>query len=204
MAKKKQPKPQPKAEEPKASTPPDTVITITLPQDENALVTLLIRRGDLAHMRQFVYAVDNDMLKAINEAYYAIAAVEANPPVIPDLPEPKPEPKPVSKPAASAKPTPKVEQEPTIEIPLRKGKRIVKATCLTVSDGEPSEEAIRIAGRLIDGGLWDGKTPICIADVDAAARKMQYLNDKDLSLYELEDFAQVVEVETVPEGELVG
>ena len=79
---------------------PPTLITLTLPSPsdgglplDQATATLLIQRGDLAHMRQFTYVVVDDMTTAIKEAYIALAGVEAQPPVIPDLPKdtPKPE-----------------------------------------------------------------------------------------------------------------
>ncbi len=65
--------------------PPPTVITLTLPTPsdggiplERATATLLIQRGDLAHVRQFTYIVVDDMTTAIKEAYIALAAVEAD------------------------------------------------------------------------------------------------------------------------------
>jgi hypothetical protein len=47
-----------------------------------------------------------------------------------------------------------------------------------------------LAGRLIDGKLWDGETPIRFDDVYAVAKKMKHLTEKDLSLFTLEDFVQ--------------
>ena len=48
----------------------------------------------------------------------------------------------------------------------------------------------QLAGRLIDGKLWDGETPIRFDDVYAVAKKMKHLTEKDLSLFTLEDFVQ--------------
>src|SRR5205809_1083986 len=74
-----------------------------LPLDQ-AAATLLIQRGDLAHMRQFTYVVMDDMTTAIKEAYIALAGVEAEPPVIPDPPKDTPKPAPKAKPKTQQKP----------------------------------------------------------------------------------------------------
>jgi hypothetical protein len=47
-----------------------------------------------------------------------------------------------------------------------------------------------LAGRLIDGKLWDDETPIRFDDVYAVAKKMKHLTEKDLSLFTLKDFVQ--------------
>ena len=56
-----------------------------------------------------------------------------------------------------------------------------------------------IAGRLIDGKLWDGKSPIRIDDVYAVQKKLKHLSDKDLSLFDLTDFVQVGEANSAAE-----
>jgi len=177
------------------STTPPTVITLTLPTPEGggisierATATLLIQRGELAHVRQFHYQGDlNDIIAAIREAYDALAQVEDSPPVIPDLPEEKPKQQ-----AKAAQPAD--DEEPTIEIPLKKGVKAVKMSHLKIVGGETDaaayRQAVLIAGRLIDGKLWDGESPIRFDDVYATAKKMQYLTDKDFSLFSLEDFVQ--------------
>ena len=93
--------------------PPPTVITLTLPTPsdggiplEHATATLLIQRGDLAHVRQFTYVVVEDMTTAIKQAYIALAAVESEPPVIPEPPKTSPKPE--------TKATAKVEPEPIV------------------------------------------------------------------------------------------
>lgn len=48
-----------------------------------------------------------------------------------------------------------------------------------------------LAGRLIDGKLWDGKSPIRFNDVYAVARQTKQLKDNDLALFTLEDFVEV-------------
>src|SRR5690606_34213152 len=60
-------------------------------------------------------------------------------------------------------------------------------------------QAVLIAGKLIDGKLWDGQSPVRFTDVYAVAKKMQYLTDKDLSLFTLEDFVQVGGAADAPE-----
>ena len=47
------------------------------------------------------------------------------------------------------------------------------------------------AGKLIDGGLWDGETPIRIRDVYALAKRLSRLTERELSLFTLADFVQV-------------
>ena len=63
------------------------------------------------------------------------------------------------------------------------------------SDAAAYRQATLLAGRLIDGGLWDGKLPIRFEDVHAVAKKMKPLTDKDFSMFTLEDFVQVGNVE---------
>src|SRR5690606_23868162 len=93
--------------------------------------------------------------------------------------------------------TPPADEEPTIDIPLKKGTKAVKISHLKIVGGETDAAAYRqaaiIAGRLIDGQLWDGESPIRFDDVYAVAKKIQHLTDKDFSLFTLDDFAQVGE-----------
>lgn len=180
-------------------TPP-TIITLTLPTPEGgdiaperATATLLIQRGDLAHVRQFHYAgMLDDLFNAVREATTSLGLLEDNPPVIPDLPEEKPKSTPKRKSKAVQKDV--SDDEPTIEIPLKKGTKAVKISHLKIVGGESDAAAYRqatmLAGRLIDGKLWDGETPIRFDDVYAVAKKMKHLTEKDLSLFTLEDFVQ--------------
>ncbi|MBI1281316.1 MAG: hypothetical protein GC179_24530 [Anaerolineaceae bacterium] len=179
---------------------PPTLITLTLPSPsdgglplDQATATLLIQRGDLAHMRQFTYVVVDDMTTAIKEAYIALAGVEAEPPVIPEVPKDTPKSEPSAKPKAEQKPT--VAEEPTIDIPLKKGTLAVKISHLKIIGGETDaaayRQAVLIAGKLIDGKLWDGQSPIRIDDVYALQRKLKHLSDSEMSLFALEDFVQV-------------
>lgn len=171
-------------------TQPSSAVTITisLPMSEGQEATLLIQRGDLAHIRQFAYTDLDDITAVLHEAANALLLIESDPPLVSEAPAPAP--KVASKPTRSSEP-----EEPTIEIPLRKGTRTIKISHLKISSGETDaaayRQAVLIAGKLIDGGLWDGKTPIQLMDVYATAKKMKHLSDKELSLFALEDFAQV-------------
>jgi hypothetical protein len=115
--------------------------------------------------------------------------VEDHPPLIPDLPAEKPAPK---KTKSTQKPQPQADEEPTIDIPLKKGGKAVKMSHLKIIGGESDaaayRQAVLIAGKLIDGKLWGGETPIRIDDVYATMKKMHHLTDKDFSLFTLADF----------------
>jgi len=173
------------------STP--TILTLTLPHPDGE-ATLIIQRGDLAHVRQFTYAQVTDITEAVQAAIDALALIESNPPVIPDAPE---------KVARRTAPPPEPEQpqEPLIDIPTKKGKGAAPISYLRVTNGDPSSEvyqqAVQIAGRLIDGKLWDGKFAICIDDLADAQRKLKHLSDKDMSLCTREDCARRVTEEVI-------
>ncbi|HRL13918.1 MAG TPA: hypothetical protein PKX07_18700 [Aggregatilineales bacterium] len=166
------------------STPPATVITLTLPYTPSLSKsgTLLIQRGDLAKLCQFHYTNTGDIASAIHDAQQALAALEAAPPEIPEA-------------KSARKPEVMPDDEPTVDIPLKKGTRAVKISHLKIVSGETDaaayRQAVLIAGRLIDGGLWDGATPIRFDDVYATAKRLKHLTDRDLSLFALEDFVQV-------------
>jgi hypothetical protein len=174
---------------------PPTVVTLTLPEDDGIehSGTLLIARGDLAHVHQFTYLGVSDIAAAIKVAYIALAAVEAEPPVIPEAP--KVAPKSDLKTKAKTEPKPVVEEEPTIDIPLKKGTLAVKISHLKIVGGETDAAAYRqaalIAAKLIDGKLWDGQSPIRIYDVYTTMKKMKHLSEREMSLFTLEDFVQV-------------
>jgi hypothetical protein len=192
---------------------PNTVLTLTLPtpegggiSPERATATLLIQRGDLAHVRQFHYNGQlADLITAIREATIELGLLEDNPPFIPEAPKalPKAEakPKPTTKKAA---PTPAVEEEPTIDIPLKKGTKMVRISHLKIVGGETDaaayKQAVLIAGKLIDGGLWDGASPIRIDDVYATMRKMKHLTDGEMGLFTLEDFVSLGDAATQTEN----
>jgi hypothetical protein len=189
--------------------PPPTIITLTLPTPseggiplERATATLLIQRGDLAHVRQFTYVVLEDLTTAIKEAYLALAAVEAEPPVIPEPAKATQKVEPKAKGKTAAKPV--VEEEPTIDIPLKKGTLAVKISHLKIVGGETDaaayRQAVLIAGKLIDGKLWDGASPIRIDDVYTTVKKMKHLSEREMSLFTLEDFVQIGGTTDAPEA----
>jgi len=164
------------------------VITITLPVNEGDEATLLIQRGDLAHMRQFAYTDLDDVSPVLQEAANALMLMESDPPLISEVPPPTPK--------ATMKPDRKPEpDEPTIEIPLKKGTATIKISHLKITGGETDaaayRQAVLIAGKLMDGKLWDGTSPICIDDVYVTAKKLKHLSDKELSLFALDDFVQI-------------
>lgn len=182
---------------------PPTVITLTLPEDDSIehKGTLLIARSDLAHVRQFTYLGVSDIAATIKEAYIALAAVEAEPPVIPEAPKATPKSEPKAKGKAAAEPV--VEAEPTIDVPLKKGTLAVKISHLKIVGGETDaaayRQAVLIAGKLIDGKLWDGASPIRIDDVYTTMKKMKHLSEREMSLFTLEDFVQVGGAADAPE-----
>ena len=178
----------------KKTTAP-TIITLTLPEQDSAQRsgTLLIQRGDLAHIRQFTYTNLSDLTLVIKEAVVALAGVEADPPK--DTAQPTP----TAKGSTKAEVKPK-DEEPTVDVPLKKGTLAVKISHLKIVGGETDaaayRQAVLIAGRLIDGKLWDGKSPIRIDDVYAVQRKLKNLTDRDMSLFTLTDFVQIGDATT--------
>ncbi len=179
----------------KTAPKPPTVITLTLPESdsESRDGTLLIQRGDLAHLNRFTYTRIADLTEIIAEALIALSAVEAAPPIIPDAPPPAST-STRTKPAAPPPPA-----EPTVDIPLKKGKKTVKISHLKLTGGETDaaayRQAVQLAAILIDGKLWDGDTPIRIDDVYALAKKMKHLTARDMPLFSLTDFVQVGAIE---------
>ncbi len=173
----------------KTSPPKPTVITLTLPEQEgeSRSGTLIVARGELAHIREFTYVNLSDLTTILKQGVVAIAALEANPP------------KDNGKPSSPTAPAKKVDEkpkdeEPTVDVPLKKGSVAVKISYLKIVGGETDaaayKQAVVIAGRLIDGKLWDGQSPIRIDDVYAVQKKLQHLTERDLSLFELIDFVQ--------------
>jgi hypothetical protein len=179
---------------------PPTVITLTLPTPqgggiapERAIATVLIQRGELAHMHQVHYhGALPDLMNAIRQAHDALVQMETNPPVIPNPPAEEPTSKRKTK--AARAPQPQADEEPTIDIPLRKGVKAVKMSHIRIIGGETDaaayRQAVLIAGRLIAGGLWDGESPIHIDDVYATMKRMQHLADEEFSLFTLGDFVR--------------
>lgn len=173
--------------------PPTSTIHLTLPETGSPdTATLLIQRGELASIRQFPYTPETDLGAVISEALQAFAALEADPPQIPDAPPPQPVPQ------VTPKPTPPTE--PMLEIPLKKGSKSVKLSHLEVVGGEDEtiqQQALALVGKLIEGKVWDGAVPIRIPDVPALAKKLKHLTARDLSMFSLEDLVQVGEIPVI-------
>ena len=172
----------------KTETPPPTIITRTLPETGSE-GTLLIQRGDLANLSQFAYSPETDFTTVIQQALAALAVVENDPPVIPDVPPRKTAPPP----AASPEPP-----EPVVQVPTKskKGTTAIPVRFLQITGGEADqtaqEQALKVAGRLLDSELWDGKTPIGIDAAPAVLRRLDGLTDKELKvLFRLEQFVQL-------------
>ncbi len=187
----------------KPSTPKPTVLTLTLPEadSESKTGTLLVQRGDLARVHQFTYERVADLTEVIADALIAFAAVESDPPIIPET---QPPPKAQTRKQAEQ---PAPPSEPTVDIPLKKGKKAVKISHLKITGGETDaaayRQAVLIAGKLIDGKLWDGESPIRIDDVYTLAKKMKHLTERDLSLFALTDFVQTGELVETDEAPLI-
>ncbi len=169
---------------------PPTVITLAIPpaSAESQAITLLIQRGELAHVRLFDKGTD--LHTVIEAAYTALASVEAAPPVVP---EPKPEPKP-AKPKAEVSvkqsEAPAPAPEPMITIQLKKAtKRIPEKNLTFAGEGDDIKKlAIDIVTKLVGGNLWDGQSHLHIEDVPGTWKKMAHLIDKEMSLFSLADF----------------
>ena len=120
---------------------PPTVIILTLPHMGmfSNCGTLLIQRGDLAHMSQFPYTTETDFTAVIQQAIAALAVVESDPLVIPETPQHKTAPSP----AASPEPP-----EPVIQVPTKtkKSTTTVPARCLRIVGGETDGAAQAQAG----------------------------------------------------------
>ena len=69
---------------------PLVIITITLPTNEGEHATLLIQRGDLAHMRQFAYTDLDDVAAVLHESANSLLLIESDPPMISEAPPPAP------------------------------------------------------------------------------------------------------------------
>ncbi|MBN8595838.1 MAG: hypothetical protein J0M33_29055 [Anaerolineae bacterium] len=177
------------------------VITLNLPEseDETKPGTLLVGRGDLAHLRQFSYTHLSDLGDIIAEAMEALAAVEGTPPIIPESPKTEPKPATSRKSSTKASAAPVEVSEPTIDIPLKKGQRTIPISHLKLTGGDTDaaayQQAIGLAGKLIDGGLWDGASAIRIPDVYVLQRKIGHLSPAEVTLFSLDE---LVEAEAVP------
>lgn len=169
-------------------TPTPIIITVTLPETDSD-GTLFIQRGDLARMSQFAHTAETDFTILIQQALAALSVVESDPPVIPNTPPRKTTTKSVVTPEPA---------EPMLDIPTKSKKHTtqVPARLVQITGGETEdatqEQALKVAGRLLDSELWGGKTPIGIDDAPAVLRRLDGLSDKELKLlFTLEQFVQV-------------
>ena len=162
----------------KQATTPPTILTLTLNEEPGDRKTgaLVAQRGDLGKVFQFTYTGPLGLVEGSRHALDALNALEADPPALPDPPPPA---------------------ERTIDVTLRKGVKAVRLSHLKLVGGETDaaayRQAVLLAGKLIDGKLWDGEAPIRIDDVYALARKLKPLTERELSLFTLDDFVQVGE-----------
>lgn len=180
--------------------PAPTVITLTLPTPEGggiapdrANATLLIQRGNWASVRQFHYAgMLDDIISAMHEGWRNLDLIESDPPELPAFPEP-PKPEPRVQPTYT--PRTATPSEPTISVPLKKGTLAVKQRHLIIEGREVGDAnyqaALQQVSKLLDGKLWDGKSPIVIRDVPTLLKKMKHLTARDLSLFTLTDFVEI-------------
>jgi hypothetical protein len=181
MAKKKRGKKKP------------TVITLTLPDEGGIQQTgsLLIQRGDLAKVFQFHYCNAGDITSAIKDATKELVELEKSPPVIPEAPVDKSA---KEKPSKKATVKPK-DDEPTVDLPAKNGTVAVKISHLKIISGDTDAAAYRRAtltgARLIDAGLWDGKTQIRIEDAHATYGRINDLDDEVLGAMKLSEIVQV-------------
>jgi hypothetical protein len=171
--------------------PKQTVITLTLPDDKGRLQkegTLLIQRGDLAQIFRFYHTNMGDITSAIRDAQTRINELEANPPVIEKVTAKPPQ-------VDTSQDTP--PEEPTIELPCKKGAVSIPMSHLKIVEGETDAVSYRIAmqigARLMDGKLWDGQTPLRLKHVGEIFNRMKSLTDADFQLFTLSDFADVEE-----------
>lgn len=144
-----------------------TVITMTIPYTPSLSKsgTLRIERGGRSQEFQFHYVNNIEMASAVGEALQVFADTA-----------PVEEPEPVE----------------LIDLPVKYGAAAVPPHFIQIVGGESDAAAYRhalmVAARLIDADLWDGKTPIRFDDVYGAVKKLKYLSDRDLTLYDLSDF----------------
>lgn len=79
-------------------------------------------------------------------------------------------------------------------LPLRKGTHTIPISHLKLVGGETDASAyalaMQLAGRLFDGGVWDGKHPLHIADVHALARRLHPYRINELSLFTLSELLE--------------
>jgi hypothetical protein len=156
-----------------------TIITLTLPTDSSQ-GAMLIQRGTLAQLRPFTYLDMENVAEALTTALHDLEALSANPPVITETPPPI-----APKPAQPAKPS-----EPMLSVTVGKKTVDIPARYLQVAHADQQPQALLIAGKLLESKLWDGSSPIFIADAIKTLKQIQHLDAKTLTLFTLTDFVQ--------------
>jgi hypothetical protein len=171
----------------------DTTMHITLPTPEGGgyapdrrTGTLLMQQGDYAYVHQFDYTgLWSQVQDAMRYAHAQLHILMQAPPTLTTAPDEKP----------SDATQDNAPDEPTIDIPRKKGKHTIPMSHLKIVAGETDAVAYRIAmqiaGRLLDGGLWDGKQPLRLKHVGDILQRIKAFTDKDFSLFTLADFAEV-------------
>lgn len=154
-----------------------TVITLVLdpPTSLQRTASLVARRGTIAHLMTFAYFTKAELGDAIATAQKALDALEAHPPTITQ-----------AHPAIA--PDPQEVVSDMLAVPLKKGVKHIPSHLL----GEAVDETtLAVAGRLLDSGVWDGKSELLLADSAVALKTVQGFSDKELSaLFTLTDFTQ--------------
>ena len=170
-----------------------TILTLTLPtlDGDTLQATLLIQRGDWGQMRQITFSDTHDLAIAIQSAVNDLSDLENDPPTVPQPVEVKPTKAAPSKPP---KPVHTPPAEPTLPLQTKKGVVEVPISFVKIVEGEMDAPAygvaVKIAGRLLDSQLWDGKTPLRLRDVYEVQKTMKHLSDREFSLFQLSDFAE--------------
>lgn len=170
-------------------TPAPITITLTIPEPGSD-GSLLAQRGDLAHISQFAHTTATDFTQLIRLAVDALTVVEADPPVVPEPPSPPRQTKTTRQPATPP--------EPTLQVPVKgkkKGRltKTIPARCLQLPESEADQKLVlKLAGKLLDSGLWDGEIPIRITDTTTLKSKLQGLTLKEINgLFTLDQFVEV-------------
>ena len=179
---------------------PSTVITLTLPtlEGDTLKATLLIQRGEWGQMRQITFSDTHDLAIAIQNAVNDLSDLENDPPTVPQPVDIKPTKAAPSKPSNPGDTPP---TEPTLPLHTKKGVVEVPISFVKIVAGETDAAAygvaVKIAGRLLDSQLWDGKTPLRLRDVYQVQATMKHLSDRDFALFQLSDFADIAAHDTL-------
>ena len=177
-----------------------TSLTLTLPtlEGDTLHATLLVQRGEWGQMRQITFSDTHDLAMALQSAVNDLSDLENDPPTVPQPVEVKPTKAAPSKPSNPGDTPP---TEPTLPLHTKKGVVEVPISFVKIVAGETDAAAygvaVKIAGRLLDSQLWDGKTPLRLRDVYQVQATMKHLSDRDFALFQLSDFADIAAHDTL-------